>query len=117
MFSKLEIDDKTYDYFSQLLDCVYKHDAAQMTRVENLIQVQEIEDHLKRNGLSKNDTSAQIAWITLYASSFRTYLNAITLAVIVAYAQYKSNNISYAQFCTIVRDLDDEHNCIETIHS
>jgi hypothetical protein len=119
-FSLLEKDQKTFEYFKQYVQFLEK-DGNTCQILDNRIQANEIEDHLKRNG--KESSLSQVKkeeishWIKENARPFRDYLNSIKLAYVVWKCMGRDwRDITWDEFVKIEERLNQlKYKCLDTI--
>lgn len=113
-FCILEKDQKTFFYFKTYFEWLdYKNESCY--KLDNIIQYEEIKNHLIKNGYSENDISEANKWIEQNGKKFRDYLNTIKMIYICNKFTDK-NDITWEDFCRMSDILNSmKEKCLDTI--
>ncbi len=119
-FCILEKDEKTFEYFKLYVEYLENEDSTCLI-LDNKIQSEEIQEHLRRTGNAHgvDDQKKKIIsqWIKKNARPFRDYLNSIKLVYVVWTCMGKEwKEITWNDFVSIGERLNDlKYKCLDTI--
>lgn len=119
-FCILEKDEKTFDYFKKYVSFLEKSDSTCLS-LDNEIQSEEIQDHLRREGFGGNGDPGKkeviSRWIKENARPFRDYLNSIKLAYVVWKCMGKNwEDITWEEFSRLEDRINQlKYKCLDTI--
>jgi hypothetical protein len=120
-FCILEKDEKTFDYFKKYVGFLEENERTCLT-LDNEIQSEEIQDHLRREGFGNNGGDPgkkdEISrWIKENARPFRDYLNSIKIAYVVWKCMGKDwKDITWEEFVVLEDRLNQlKYKCLDTI--
>jgi len=123
-FSFLETDIKTFNYVQRYLEYIEKNNNDSILKLDNLLQIEEIEKHLELNNIQgkKERNLESINWIKKYGEKFRIYLNSIKLITLIFLEKRNNckkncerNKITFEVFCDIVKVIDSNSELISDI--
>lgn len=78
LFCRLECDEKTLGYLLRYIDYIIKDEKRNIHNLDNIIQYEEMQLHLKVNNISEDKSNnAILVWSENHAEKFRAYLNSM----------------------------------------
>lgn len=87
-----------------------------IVKLDNIIQKNEIENHLKNNGFNDENNNEKINWIKNNGKLFREYLNTIKVAALIWYVAKPKEELTWEKFCTLEDRLNNNKCCLDMIH-
>jgi len=116
-FCRLEKDEKSYRLVLLYMEH-FLQNREHCLKLDNTIQWEEIQNHLNRNGLNKDNYEEIQRWITQYSASFRSYLNTLKLAAVsLISAGYQPCNMSWECYCSAGDRLNGlKEYCLDSIY-
>jgi hypothetical protein len=109
LFCKLEKDEKTFTYLKKYIHDISIKDSV---KIDNDIQMKEIQIHCKLNGISVHDCNEITKWVTENGKQFRNYLNSIKIVYLVWHCLgHDWEDITWDEFCF----LEDRINSVKNI--
>ena len=116
MFCIMEKDDKTYGYVRLVIDHLRQDKIAGFVQLDNMLQLDEILNHLHRNRLPESHRDEVLAWIENYGQGFRDYLNTIKVAALMWTWAEDSKDPSWEDFCRLAERINTVKPCLDAIH-
>jgi len=114
MFCVLEKDLKTFEYFKRYTDCF--EDMKGCIDIDNRIQAEEMEEHLKSHGYESSNTQEKLAWVANNGKPFREYLNTIKLVYVLCKAEgLNPKTLSLDHFTQLEERLNSLKHCLASI--
>lgn len=105
LFCELEKDKKTFEYIKKYIQAFTNNEDSVI--IDNEIQINEIHEHLLRNGLAFNNREEIIKWIKKNGKPFRNYLNSIKIIYLVWHCLGNDwNDITWDEFCKIEDNIN-----------
>lgn len=112
---KLEKDGKSFMYVKMYMEMCEEDKIKELFSVENKLQIKEIEDHCKNNGISDVNREALI-WINNWAEGYRIYLSSLKMVVfILKCAGRRAKDITWEEFCEIEDKVNNMHYFLNSI--
>jgi len=103
-FSYLEKDERTFNHLVEYYQALFI--GTSLSLIDNSLQKDSLEDHLKRNGVGTERTAEEAQrWVLQNSDPFRAYINSLKIVAMFLYINNKMNGIevvTYEQFSKII---------------
>jgi hypothetical protein len=112
-FCILEQDHKSFTYMTRLITYIEEFENFQLSSFGNILQSEEIEDHLRRHGFKLESREAvleSLNWIDKYGERFRIYLNTLMVAYLLYISHRDETNddeLTFDTFRLIAKELNE----------